>query len=349
MSFVRNSIVDFLTALADRRTYSGRNPYLWFGFLWGLPVPFFSIGLDLYVSGAPFSPGAVAEILGRRPVHMFFAAHPVLFAVVFGAMGTIKLRQDRRIAEQMAALEAANERLRELDRMKKEFLANVTHELKTPLVTVLGYTEMMLDGRLGEVNERQKNGLAVALRNIERLQRLIEELLDVSRMEAGRLVLELRVFPLGTWLETAVREFEAEAARKKVKLEVSIADPAIQVRGDPDRLHRVVANLITNAVKFTEPGGEVRVRAGTPRDGLVEVAVRDTGRGIPEHFKPRLFERFSRADARDGKSGTGLGLSIVKAILDAHGAPITVESEEGRGTEVRFSLPVVPGPPDGPS
>lgn len=335
MSSMPRSVQEFLSALADRRTYSIRNPYALFGFLWGLPIPIFSIGLDLLATNRAPTLGEIAGTFAARPVHFLFLAHPVLFAVVFGAMGTVKLIKDARIQEQVRELALANEKLTELDRLKKEFIANVTHELKTPLVAILGYLEMFDEGRLGPLDDRQKNALAVAFRSAQRLEKLIEELLEMARLEGGRVTLEKRTFELREVVDTVVRSFEPAAAQKSLKFSVSFAEAPVRVHADPERIQRVVSNLVSNAIKFTDPGGSVAIRVGAPREGKVFVTVKDTGRGIPESFKPYLFQRFSRAH---NGPGTGLGLAIVKAILDAHGSAIQVQSREGEGTEITFSL-----------
>lgn len=343
MSSVTHSVGEFFHALGDRRTYAFRNPYLIFGFLWGLPIPIFSVGVDLLASGRPFAIAEILATLAHRPMHFFFLAHPALFAIVFGAMGTIKIIKDARIQEHVRDLALANERLIELDRMKKEFVANITHELKTPLVAILGYTEMMVEGRLGEITERQRSGLETALRSIHRLEHLIDELLEMARIEAGKVSIERRPADLQSIIDAAVKSFEPTVLQKKLAFSVDFESAGVRVDADPERLQRVFANLVSNAIKFTDPGGSIAIRVSRPKGGRIRISVKDTGRGIPERFKPFLFKRFARADSSPvaGRGGTGLGLAIVKAILDAHGSTITVESREGIGTEVTFDLETV--------
>jgi signal transduction histidine kinase len=344
-SLLRNSVREFVSALGDARTYSIRNPYSIFGFLWGLPIPLFSVGVDLLASQRPFTFGEVLATFASRDIHFLFAVHPLLFGIVFGAMGTIKARQDRKIEDHVRELADANERLRELDRLKKDFLANVSHELKTPLVSILGYTEMMLDGRLGEINDRQKNGLSVALRNIERLKFLIDELLDIAKIEAGRLVLDRKPFVLKEVVDATARTFEPQVAQKMLTLKVVMADAEQRVMADAERIQRVLTNLLSNAIKFTDPGGTIVVSAARDGAGRVAISVKDTGCGIPDEFKPLLFKRFSQAHSAptENRGGTGLGLAIVKGILDAHGSRVRIESREKTGTEVTFDLPAADG------
>jgi signal transduction histidine kinase len=337
---IREIVREFFSALADRRTWRMNNPYVLFGFLWGFPIPLFSIGLDLLVSGRALQPEQIIWTVSDRPLHILFLLHPLLFAIVFGTLGTIKLRQDARIEAHVRELAEANDKLKELDRLKRDLIANVSHELRTPLVSILGYTEMILDGRLGEINERQKSGLAIALRNIERLRGMIEELLQVATIESGRLKIARRAIPLGDIVDAAARSIAPEMSRRRLSFTSAVEDRETRVDADPELIQRVLTNLLTNAMKFTPEGGSVTLSADAPRDGRARLRIRDTGRGIPPDFVPRMFDRFTQADtsAAGSRGGTGLGLSIVKAILDAHGSKIEVRSVEGQGTEIEFDL-----------
>ena len=339
-------VFEFFSALGDRRTYSPRNSYLWFGFAWGIPVPIFALAIDLLASDTSFSFGAALEAVGGHPVHAFFLAHPLLFAVVFGALGTIRRRQDLKIESlvreqerHITDLDRANGRLRELDRLKAEFVANMTHELKTPLVSILGYNEIIADGRLGPINERQKRGLEVSLRNVQRLQTLVEEMLVSSRIDAGMIQVHPKPFGAADLLEQAARSMDPQAARKRQRIDRVLPPTCVQALGDPEWIARVVSNLVSNAVKFSPEGAAIRVGARS-ENGSVFFFVSDEGPGIPEAFRPHLFERFRQAESGLTRSngGTGLGLAIVKGILDAHGAAIDVQSSEGRGTTVAFKL-----------
>lgn len=341
-------VAEFLSALTDFRTYSARNPYLWFGFAWGLPVPAFGLWVDLTVTRTPLSPTAVAEAIVRNPIHIFFMLHPLLFAVVFGALGTIRRRKDVQIESlvrlqerHIADLDRANARLRELDRLKAEFVANMTHEFKTPLVSILGYNEMIAEGRLGPVTQKQKNGLEVSLRNVRRLQDLVEEMLLSSRIDAGMLRVHPRPFETAELIEQTARLIEPVAERRRIGVVRDAPRDAARARGDPEWIGRALSNLLSNAVKFSPEGSQVRIGARRLAEGAIEFFVSDEGPGIPESFRPYLFERFRQAESglRRSNGGTGLGLSIVKGILDAHGAPIDVRSAEGRGTEFAFRLP----------
>jgi signal transduction histidine kinase len=327
---------EFLSALGDGRTY--RNPYTLFGLLWGLPIPVFSVAVQLWASGQAFTAGLLAH-----PVQLLFLLHPPLFAVVFGAMGTIRHRKDARIASlleeterHLKELAAANERLKELDQLKAQFMANVTHELKTPLVSIRGYNEAILEGRFGPLTEKQRDGLATACRNIDRLQSLIEELLEFERIDSGALRLEIAPFDLVAVVQGALRTLQPQVDRKRLAVE-AVMPAEVVVRGDRDRIGRVMLNLLSNAVKFTPDGGAMGVTV--TEDGAVTVW--DRGPGIPSAAQQHLFTRFWQADgtSRRKHGGTGLGLAICKGILDAHGAAIEVVSAEGAGTSASFRLP----------
>lgn len=334
-------VFEFVRALREPLTYQPwRNLYGAFGLLWGLPIPIFSVSIHCWATGHPFS----LDFLARYPVHLLFAMHPLLFAVVFGAMGSVRARKDRHIGTLLASLQEkleelreANEKLKELDRLRSEFVANVTHELKTPLVAIRGYAEMLQEGRLGPLTEKQATGLRTVLRNVDRQQQQIDDLLQIARLESGRLRADKHPFPLRPLLEGCVEMFRPQAEAKQIAL--GLDAPDVRVNADRDMIGHVVTNLIANAIKFVEPGGrvDVAVRNG---DGVL-VRVSDDGCGIPEEARPFIFDRFRQADGsmRRRHGGVGLGLAIVKGMLDQHGSSIEVTSEVGRGTTVEFDLP----------
>jgi signal transduction histidine kinase len=335
---------EFLSALRQPATYAlARNGYAVFGLLWGLPIPFFSVGIDLWASGRSFAPAILVE----HPIHLVFLAHPIFFAVVFGAMGVIRQRKDAEIARLVGELErhvgelaAANGKLKELDRLKAQFVANVTHELKTPLVAIRGYNESILEQRFGPLTDKQREGLTVAVRNVDRLQRLIEELLEFERIDAGALRLDVAEFDLVPVAQAALRAFQPAAEAKKLDVQVRLP-ASLVVRADREKIARVLLNLVSNAVKFTPAGAALGLNAAAGDDGAT-VTVWDRGPGIPTDAQQFLFTRFWQADgsARRRHGGTGLGLAICKGILDAHGAAIRVVSSEGAGTMVHFTLPL---------
>ncbi len=234
-------------------------------------------------------------------------------------------------------LERQNLQLRELDRMKDEFVALVSHELRTPLTSIRGYLELI--GEDANLTEEQTGFLETIDRNAQRLQRVVGDLLFVAQVEAGKLSLEDGDVDLNTVVDEAVQAAQPSADAKSIVLLIEL-DELPEVRGDRARLAQVLDNFVSNAIKFTPPGGRVTV-ATRLMPGEVEIVVSDTGMGIPEDELPLLFQRFFRAERATSGAipGTGLGLAIAKAIVAGHGGRIRVESEVGTGTTFRVILP----------
>lgn len=257
-------------------------------------------------------------------------------------------------ARRVAELERLQREMRTLLEMKSNLLANVTHELQTPLVSVRGYTEMTLRERLGTINEEQKKALSHSLRNIDRLIGLIDNLLAFTRMDEDAAALRLESFPLKAVVEEAMEMLRAPMQAQEVTSRLSLEDPAVRVHADREKILQVFTNLLSNAVKFNRRGGrvDVEVRPGSAPD-QVQVVIRDTGIGIPQEELDRVFDRFYRSEGT-GAKGTGLGLAIVKDLLRLHGCSIRAESGSvGGGTTIRFTLPrsaaVAERPPSDPS
>jgi signal transduction histidine kinase len=235
---------------------------------------------------------------------------------------------------------AQNDELRRLDRLKDDFVASVSHELRTPLTSIRGYLELVLDGEAGELTDGQRRYLSVVDRNADRLLRVVGDLLFAAQVDAGYIVLDSRATDLDELVWEAVEAARPLAAEHGVELERNV-DCAAELVGDRERLAQILDNLISNAIKFTPPGGQVEVRTFCKGDvAFVEVA--DTGIGISADDQARLFQRFFRAEGavRRAIEGTGLGLAIVKAIVDAHGGDLSVESSAGSGTTFRIELPL---------
>ena len=232
-------------------------------------------------------------------------------------------------------------RLKELERTRQEFVANVSHELRTPLSLIKGFVETLLDGA--------KDDPAVATRFLHTIERhadrltfLIEDLLTISKLESGQIVLNLQPTSLAEVTERVLDDLSERAVQKQVRLENQIA-PELLARADAERLQQVLFNLVDNAIKYGRPEGRVRVQARVSSPELIEVSVADDGPGIPPEARERVFERFFRADkARSRETGgTGLGLAIVKHIVQAHAGEVGVHSEPGQGTTFFFTLPAV--------
>jgi signal transduction histidine kinase len=230
---------------------------------------------------------------------------------------------------------------RELDRLKDEFVATVSHELRTPLTSMMGFLEMLREGEAGDLLPEQERFLSIVHRSSERLQRLVGDLLFVARLDAGGLQLHLQdAVPLEEVVAEAVEAASADARSHDVHLQLE-KNGTVAVRGDRERLGQLVSNLISNAVKFTPPGGSVTARVFAENEhGVIEVE--DTGIGIPKAEQERLFQRFFRASTATDQAipGTGLGLAITKAIAEAHDGRITYRSTPGEGTTFRVELPL---------
>jgi signal transduction histidine kinase len=338
----------FLAALKHGYTYHPfRNRYTAFGILWGLPLSLFSIAIDLWVIGHPYR----VRLFLEQPVHLLFFLHPVLFGIIFGAMGTQKHAQDRRISRLLLDLEhhveelaRVNEELKKVDQLKAQFMANVTHELKTPLVAIRGYTEAILEGRFGVLTERQRKGLAITVRNAGRLEKLIQELLEFERFDQKDRPLEKRDIDLEALVRLVLSNFQPQVEEKQLAVEVRIPE-VLAVRADYESIRRVLLNLVSNAIKFTNAGAALGVSAGAdPLLGRAQITVWDHGVGISPEDQKHLFTRFWQADgsSRRRYGGTGLGLAIVKEILDAHGSTLRTVSAPGEGTMMQFDLPLSP-------
>lgn len=212
-----------------------------------------------------------------------------------------------------------------------DLVSDVIHELRSPLVPILGYSEMLLDGRLGDVSARQKDGLSTIVRNARRLQDLIDQLLDLARIESGTLVLEPQRTDLSELIRESSRSFEAVAAQKKARIELSLPPEPVVVLADPTRLRRALMNLITRAVRSIDSGGTVRIGMTRPRSDRLLVCIQDSGRQISERFQALTATPAERA-------GNELGLTVVEAILGAHHSHLNVEGSNEAGTRMSFEL-----------
>ena len=248
---------------------------------------------------------------------------------------------EQRVEERTAELRRALERLSELNQLKANLISNVSHELRTPLAHIKGYTELMADGQLGGLNDEQTNALAVVRRATERLGRLIDDLIEFSSASRTGLALNLTPVVLPELLAEAIDGSREKAGKAGVLLTLEAAEGLPTPLADRERLGWVVHQLLDNAIKFTPDGGRVTVHAA-PEARAVLVEVSDTGIGIPRERIREVFEPFHQLDGSPTRryGGTGLGLALVRLILDAHGAPLNVDSRVGEGTRITFTLPV---------
>ncbi|HYE92746.1 MAG TPA: ATP-binding protein, partial [Terriglobales bacterium] len=232
--------------------------------------------------------------------------------------------------------------LRRLEVVRTEFVANVSHELRTPLTAIQGYLETLLGGALEE-REHARRFLDIAYRHTERLGRLLNDLTDLSNIELNKVKLALGPVALDEVIDSVVAIIQPRADARRVTLAAEVARDLPPAHADHDRLEQILINLVDNAVKYTPEDGRVTVRAsGAVSGGVVVVEVTDTGQGIPPADLPRITERFYRVDKARSRElgGTGLGLAIVKHLVIAHGGELTIDSALGRGTTVRFTLPI---------
>ena len=263
----------------------------------------------------------------------------------FMADATARKEHELQILEERATAfereRAQNDRLRSLDRMKDEFVALVSHELRTPLTSIRGYLELVLDDA-DQLTTEHREFLQIVDRNVDRLLHLVSDLLLVAQADAGKLVFDWAEVDLGSLAAHCVQAAQPAAERAGVELVIA-SESSRPIVADSERIGQLLDNLISNAIKFTPDGGRVDVSVDSSED-LAVIEVRDTGFGIGPKDQEQLFERFFRTQSATEKAiaGTGLGLSIVKAIVDAHGGTISVESSEGVGTTFRVELPLVP-------
>ncbi|HSP06201.1 MAG TPA: HAMP domain-containing sensor histidine kinase, partial [Acidobacteriota bacterium] len=243
-------------------------------------------------------------------------------------------------------LAALNEELKELDKVKSDLLANVSHELRTPLTSIKGYTEYILEGKLGGVTPKQEKGLMVVQRNLDRLSKLINALLDYSLMDAERMVLAIKPFNIKLLAKQIAVNLGSELEKRGLQFEIDMADDLPLAVGDKEKLYQVLENLTINSIKFTESGGKITLSAQTFEDEgrlWIKMMVHDTGIGIPEPALQRIFDRFYQVDGTSKRKygGMGLGLAIARSIVDAHKGRIEVESAVGKGTTFTITLPAL--------
>lgn len=280
----------------------------------------------------------------------------------FEALGRLQLERRRDELDEVLwqvyragrVLQKEIERLEELEHYRRDFIGNVSHELKTPIFVISGFAEQLLAGALEDprVNRRFVEKIG---RNAHRLDLLARDLLAISKIESGELRMQETTFPLRGLVEEVIEALESVAETKGVTLVENVAPSLPPVRGDRDQLRQALANLVENGIKYNREGGRVEVAAEPimpAEESLpqtLRIVVADDGLGIPEAALPRITERFYRVDRSRNRQqgGTGLGLAIVKHVLEAHGRSLHVESKPGHGSAFSFELPVVLEMPEG--
>jgi PAS domain S-box-containing protein len=236
----------------------------------------------------------------------------------------------------------------EVDRMKSEFVASVSHELRTPLTPIKGYTDLLLMGAMGGLNEHQSHMLTKIKENVERLAILVEDVLDISKIDSGREKLKVEPIEIEQIIDTVLNNLRErpQHARKILAISVNVESEANHISADRDKFTRILSNIIDNAYNYTPSGGSVDIRAKLqPDQRFVLISVTDSGVGIPESYRDDIWKRFTRIEEHALSmevAGTGLGLSIVKEMVEMHGGDVWFESEVDQGTTFYISMPVEP-------
>lgn len=281
----------------------------------------------------------VEVVLSSTFTEVIFRSGIFIALLVFGVL---LIRSVMKEVEQREKLQVLTEKLKAVDKQKDEFVSMAAHELRSPMTAIKGYISMVMEGDAGDISEKARGFLADANVINERLIRLVNNMLNVSRIEEGRMVYQIEEENLSSVVKAAFVQFKPETERKGLKFELSIpSEIKDKVLVDPDRIHEVVANLISNAVKYTDKGS-VTVRLTQPNASIVRFEVEDTGPGISSEEQGKLFQKFARAESAIGKTtGTGLGLYICKLLMERFNGKIGLESEEKKGSTFWFELPLV--------
>ena len=280
---------------------------------------------------------AVGVMVIRRREPRAFEDKQIALLQTFADQAVIAIENVRLLTE----LQERTAQLQVASRHKDEFLANMSHELRTPLNAVIGFSEVLLERMFGELNDKQEEYLTDILGSGRHLLSLINDILDLSKIEAGRMDLEVTEFDLPAAIDNALTLVHERAARRGLVLEREV-DPSLgSFRGDERKIKQVLLNLLSNAIKFTNEGGRVEVRAAGKGE-VVEIAVADTGVGIAPEDQEAVFEEFRQVgnDLARKHEGTGLGLALARRFVELHGGNLWLESEVGVGSTFTFALPV---------
>ena len=288
--------------------------------------------------------GIEAETAGvladQRALRVALVAILLIGTFFFGRVAARSVRQRRLLATALGQVEQKSREVEAANRHKSEFLANMSHELRTPLNAIIGFSEVLRQQMFGAINPKQGEYLDDIQTSGQHLLALINDILDLSKVEAGKMDLQLSQFSLGAALQGVMLMIRERAAGRGIALRTEI-DPAIdQLEADERKVKQIVLNLLTNAVKFTPAGGTVTLEARPDGSG-VRIAVSDTGVGIAPADQARIFEEFTQAGTPGGagQEGTGLGLTLSRKLVELHGGTIWVESEPGTGSTFSFTLP----------
>jgi signal transduction histidine kinase len=265
-----------------------------------------------------------------------FAPEVVDLLRTFATQSALAIQNARLFLE----IEDKSRQLEVASQHKSEFLANMSHELRTPLNAIIGFSEVLTDRMFGELNEKQEEYLKDIYASGTHLLSLINDILDLSKIEAGRIELELSDFHLPQAIDNALTLVRERAGRRGIALAHTMDERLGEIRGDERKVKQILLNLLSNAIKFTPEGGRIEV-AAVSKDGLVEVSVSDTGVGIAPEDQEKVFEEFRQVGTAEKKAeGTGLGLTLCRKFIELHGGQIWVKSQVGAGSTFTFTLPV---------
>ena len=303
-----------------------------------------SVGFRTLLSVPILRDREVIGVIGfARDTVMPFNEREIRLVEVFADQAAIAIENVRlfnEIQQQSAQLEVANRELAAASRRKSEFLANMSHELRTPLNAIIGFSDVLEQRMFGELNQQQVEYTRDIASSGRHLLDLVNEILDLSKIEAGRMELEPSEFSLTDIVHGALGFVRERATHHGIELAATLPDDLGTVVADERKVRQVLLNLLSNAVKFTPDGGRIAVTARRV-DGEIEVSVRDTGIGIAPEDQPKVFEEFQQVGGPSERSreGTGLGLTLAKRFVELHGGRIWLESEVGRGTTFIFAIP----------
>lgn len=249
------------------------------------------------------------------------------------------------LAEAVEKLERANHELKMLDEMKSEFVSIASHELRTPLTVIKSQIQLVLEGKAGRINKTQTKSFSMMEENVNRLVETVNDLLDLSRIQSGKIEMRLEEFDVIDLIEFIIALFGIEAGKKSIVLKNDVSQTSLCVHADRQKVERILMNLVGNAVKFTPEAGEISLSATVleGKGNAVVFSVRDSGIGIAEAQLEKIFQKFHRVEGtlRGSGEGTGLGLAIAKGLVEAHHGKIWVESEIGKGSVFSFTLPIL--------
>lgn len=325
----RDGIVQFVNPAAE--SLFGRRAEELLGELFGFPVMRGEvIEVDIVNHGG--GPG-IAEMRVVETVWNGQSAYMALLRDI----------TERKLAEEK--LKEVNEKLKEYNQLKDEFVSTASHELRTPLSIIMGAIRLVLDEIPGKIVEEQRDVLATAMESVNRLTRIVDSLLTISKIESGKLDLQRTVVNICELVKNTVSDYKALAQEKDISLDYDVPEEGIDICLDLDRTKEILINLISNSIKFTPEGGWIKVTCNR-LDEEVQLSVQDSGIGIAKEDEPKLFDKFTQfgRKAGPGEKGTGLGLAIVKKLVEMHGGRIEVESEVDQGTTFTISLPLTVKP-----